>query len=145
MAAMSAESLTPQERTALLTLARQALEFVVRGQPLEPLNLGDYSPQLRAEGTSFVTLTKSGQLRGCIGALEPYQSLVEDVREHAIAAATQDYRFPSVSPAELADILIEISRLTKPEPLEYEDGDDLILKLRPGVGTEIPRFPEVPE
>ena len=53
------------------------------------------TPALQAEGASFVTLTVHGGLRGCIGALEPYQSLAEDVREHAAAAALNDYRFPA--------------------------------------------------
>jgi AmmeMemoRadiSam system protein A len=133
MKPMSDDQLTLEERDLLLKLARQALESVVTGGQLEPLDLELTSETLRCEGASFVTLTKSGQLRGCIGALEPYQPLVEDVREHAIAAATQDYRFPPVTPSELADISIEISRLTFPKPLDYKDADDLIAKLRPGI------------
>jgi AmmeMemoRadiSam system protein A len=80
-----------------------------------------------------------GNLRGCIGALEPYQSLAEDVREHAVAAALQDYRFPPVQASELAGIEIEVSRLTAPVPLEYKDAGDLPSKLRPGVDGVILR------
>jgi AmmeMemoRadiSam system protein A len=76
-------------------------------------------------------LTIDGQLRGCIGALEAYQPLVEDVREHAVAAALEDPRFPPLSEDELSRIQIEISRLTRPFPLEYKDADDLISKLGP--------------
>jgi AmmeMemoRadiSam system protein A len=133
MKPMSDDQLTLDERDLLLKLARQALESVVSGGRLEPLDLELTSETLRCEGASFVTLTKRGQLRGCIGALEPYQPLVEDVREHAIAAATQDYRFSPVITSELADISIEISRLTFPKPLDYKDADDLIAKLRPGI------------
>jgi AmmeMemoRadiSam system protein A len=133
MEPMSDDALTLEERNLLLKLARQALESAVTGERLEPLDLELTSETLRYEGASFVTLTKRGQLRGCIGALEPYQPLVDDVREHAIAAATQDYRFPPVTPGELADISIEISRLTVPKPLDYKDADDLIAKLRPGI------------
>jgi AmmeMemoRadiSam system protein A len=133
MKPMSDDQLTLEERDLLLKLARQALESVVSGGRLEPLDLELTSETLRCEGASFVTLTKHGQLRGCIGALEPYQPLVEDVREHAIAAASQDYRFSPVIPSELADISIEISRLTVPKPLDYKDADDLIAKLRPGI------------
>jgi AmmeMemoRadiSam system protein A len=81
----------------------------------------------------------SGQLRGCIGALEPYQPLAEDVREHAVAAALEDPRFPPVSERELNGIEIEISRLTRPISLEYKDANDLLSKLRPGVDGVILR------
>ncbi len=130
---MTTKNLTHQEQDLLLKLARQALELGVHGKPLEPLDLGALPPILREQGASFVTLTKRGQLRGCIGTLEPYRPLVEDVCEHAVDAATQDYRFPPVTPGELADISIEVSRLTKPEPLDYTGPDDLLARLRPGI------------
>jgi uncharacterized protein len=110
------DKLTPDEKKTLLGLARQALEAGVRGIPLPPLDSAVLTPTLRNEGASFVTLTVHGDLRGCIGALQPYQSLAEDVREHAVAAAMEDYRFPQVQENELAKIQIEVSRLTMPVP-----------------------------
>ncbi len=130
---MTAEKLTPKEQEILLTEARKALETIVKGERLEPLILNDYSDTLKEQGASFVTLTINGQLRGCIGALEPYQPLIEDVREHAIAAATQDYRFSPVNPKEISMIEIEISRLTKPQPVVYDHPLDIISKIRPGL------------
>ncbi len=130
---METKNLTLQEKETLLKLARQALELGLRGEKLPPLESVAQTPLLQAEGTCFVTLTRYGQLRGCIGALEPYQSLAEDVREHALAAALDDYRFPNLRLEELDEIKIEISRLTVPMPLEYADADDLLAKLRPGV------------
>jgi len=127
------DPLTPDEKQTLLRLARQALELGVRGEKIPPLDRASLTPRLLADGASFVTLTEGGQLRGCIGALEPYQSLAEDVREHAVAAALNDYRFPPVQSAELNGIQIEVSRLTAPVPLEYSDAADLPAKLRPGV------------
>lgn len=126
------EHLTSEEKQTLLRLARQALETGVRGEPLPPLDQASLTPALLSEGASFITLTVHGNLRGCIGALEPYQPLAEDVREHAVAAALEDYRFPTVQAAELAGIKIEVSRLTVPESLEYTDADDLLARLRPG-------------
>src|SRR5258705_6368794 len=99
---------------------------------LPALDHATLTPMLQSEGASFITLTEGGQLRGCIGALHPYQPLAEDVREHAVAAALQDYRFPPVEPQELSKIEIEISRLTVPEPLAYNSPEDLLAKLRPG-------------
>lgn len=136
---MVPERLTSEEKQYLLQLARESLEKGVCGELLPQVNLDTISPCLRASGASFVTLTRHGDLRGCIGALEPYQSLAEDVREHAIAAALDDYRFPPVQAHELPDIKIEISRLTIPVPLEYNEPHNLPQLLRPGVDGVILR------
>jgi AmmeMemoRadiSam system protein A len=125
------EKLTLEEQKILLRLAREALERGVRGQPLPPLDLSVLPASLREEGSAFVTLMHYGQLRGCIGSLEPYQPLAEDAREHAVAAALKDPRFPPVREDELSAIEIEISRLTRPVPLEYRDAEDLLSKLHP--------------
>jgi AmmeMemoRadiSam system protein A len=127
------EKLTLEEQRTLLRMAREAMETAVRGERLPPLQTEALTPSLREQGASFVTLTIRGQLRGCIGALEAHQPLAEDVREHAVAAALEDPRFPPVSEAELSRIQIEVSRLTRPVPLEYGDANDLLSKLRPHV------------
>ena len=102
------DPLTPEEKQTLLRLARQALELGVRGEKLPPLDWDSLSPRLHEDGASFVTLTIRGNLRGCIGALEAYQPLAEDVREHAISAALDDYRFSPVQVGELNGIQIEV-------------------------------------
>src|SRR5512146_3471308 len=113
------ERLSDEEKKTLLGLARAALEKGVTGNTLHALDAEKLTPALREMGASFVTLTIDGQLRGCIGALEPYQPLAEDVQEHAVAAALDDPRFPPVSRSEVDRIAIEVSRLTFPQPLEY--------------------------
>ncbi|MFZ3080589.1 MAG: AmmeMemoRadiSam system protein A [Bellilinea sp.] len=133
MGELSVGGLTPEEKRELLKLAREALEMGVRGQSIAPLDVNSLLPILREQGASFVTLTKNGQLRGCIGTLEARLPLAEDVREHAIAAGLDDYRFPPVSPRELDEIEIEISRLTTPQPLEYTSPEELLRALRPGI------------
>ncbi|HEY5729088.1 MAG TPA: AmmeMemoRadiSam system protein A [Anaerolineales bacterium] len=127
------ESLTRKEQQILLRMAREAMEHAVRGEKPPPLDPSTLAPALREEGATFVTLTISGQLRGCIGTLDAYQPLAADVREHAIAAALEDPRFPPVSEDELSRIQVEVSRLTRPAPLEYKDADDLVSRLRPHV------------
>jgi hypothetical protein len=129
---MDTDCLTQEEKDILLKLARQSLESGVRGESLPRLDLKSLPPRLCSDGASFVTLRLRGELRGCIGALEPYQPLAEDVCEHAIAAALSDYRFPPVQPDELPHINIEVSRLTVPRPLDYTGPDDLLSQLRPG-------------
>ncbi len=125
------DRLTDEEKKTLLGLAREALQAGVTGQGLHALQPDRLTPALREIGASFVTLTINGQLRGCIGALEPYQPLAEDVREHAVAAALEDPRFPPVARDEVEHIEIEVSRLTLPKPLEYSNAEDLLGKLRP--------------
>jgi AmmeMemoRadiSam system protein A len=124
--------LTPDERTTLLKIARQSLIDAANGRSATPLP-EHLTPALLEIGASFVTLTVRGQLRGCIGTLEAYQPLAKDVRQRAAQAATQDYRFPQVRPSEVGLIHIEISRLTKPEPLPYSDPAELPKLLRPHV------------
>lgn len=132
-------SLTDEEKQTLLRLAREAVETAVRGLALPPVDKQALTPALRENGASFVTLTIHGELRGCIGALEAYQPLIEDVREHAIAAALKDPRFPPVSENELSRIHIEVSRLTSPTALEYANAEDLLKKLRPHIDGVILR------
>lgn len=132
-------SLTHEEQQILLRLAREAITLRVQGRKLPRLDLASLPERLRNPGASFITLTLRGGLRGCIGALEPYQPLAEDVREHAAAAALEDPRFAPVREDELSAIRIEISRLTRPVPLEYIDADDLLSKLKPHVDGVILR------
>ncbi len=125
--------LSNADRQTLLKVAREAITAAAASHALPDLDLRNFSADLRANGASFVTLTISGRLRGCIGTLEAYQPLVLDVQEHAAAAAIQDYRFPPVSAAEVPLLQIEISRLTPTQPLEYSDWQELIARLRPGI------------
>lgn len=130
---MLADFLNTEECNLLLKLARQALEFSVRGDPLPEIHLEELPPKLAKNGATFVTLTKAGSLRGCIGTLEPYRPLAIDVQQHTIAAAFNDYRFPNVSLDELSAIEIEISCLTEPKQLRYDSPEKLPEIVRPGV------------
>jgi len=133
------ENLTQEEQQTLLRMAREAMEHAVRGEKPPSMRSEILTQNLREKGASFVTLTIGGQLRGCIGALEAYQPLADDVCEHAVAAALEDPRFPSVREDELSRIQLEVSRLTRPVSLEYKDADDLLSKLRPHVDGVILR------
>jgi AmmeMemoRadiSam system protein A len=101
---------TPPQRADLLTIARRAIRERVRGLPLS--NTSPEDPGLCAPGAAFVTLTRAGVLRGCIGYVHATQPLAEAVGHAAASAATGDPRFPSVTAAELAEIRIEISVLS---------------------------------
>lgn len=125
--------LTEADKRTMLQLARQALEAGVRGVKLPPVDYENLPPLFRKEGASFVTLTRGGELRGCIGAIEAFQPLAEDIREHAMAAAAEDYRFPPVTVDELPSIAVEVSYLTPLQPVEYDRPADLPGHLRPHI------------
>jgi AmmeMemoRadiSam system protein A len=126
-------SLSEEERTYLLTLAREAVDHAARGQDPPAVDKENVPRDLLRDGASFVTLNRDGRLRGCIGSLEARRPLVLDVQQNAVGAATRDPRFPSVRPEELDDLTIEISVLSLPEPLQYDSVEDLCNKLRPSV------------
>lgn len=90
-------------------------------------------PALDQPAATFVTLTRKGELRGCIGSLEAYRPLRTDVEENARAAAFRDPRFPPVVAAEWPAIGVEVSLLTPPEDLPFADEEDLKAKLRPNI------------
>src|SRR5208282_1380083 len=103
------------------------------GQPGRVVANAALSPLLTAPGAAFVTLRRSGQLRGCIGSPVARRPLVEDVVEHAFNAAFRDPRFPKLHVLELAGLELSVSVLTPPEPMGFEDEADLLGQLRPGV------------
>ena len=88
---------------------------------------------LRESRSTFVTLTRDGELRGCVGALEAQRPLAEDVADNARAAAFEDSRFEPLTLEEFARTGIEVSLLSTPKTLAFDDHADLLCKLRRGV------------
>ncbi len=129
---MKPAHLTASECNYLLRLARESLEAVVKTGSLSPLptNLPE---NLQREGASFVTLIHKGELRGCIGVIEPIRSLAEDVRENTMGAAFYDPRFSKVQPHELEGMAIEIAILSSLKRIEYQGETELIEALKPMV------------
>lgn len=124
-----------EDRKLLLGTARESI--VARLENRQPdINRGN-ATHLMQEAASFVSLHtyiyEQEKLRGCIGSLEAHRPLLEDVVDNAQAAAFRDPRFPSVSSDELDGIVIDISILSSPEPLQFDTEDDLLSQLRPGI------------
>ena len=111
----SPQSLTPEQRTALLSIARQAIRDRVCGRSVSQSPPTD--PALQAPGAAFVTLTRDGALRGCIGYVYALRPLAEAVAHCAVSAATGDPRFPPVTNRELSDLQVEISVLSPLRPV----------------------------
>lgn len=123
--------LTHENQNTLLDIARASiLNGLKQGRSLL-IRLADYPPALQAPHASFVTLQINAQLRGCIGSLEAWRPLVEDVAENAFAAAFRDPRFPPVTEQEFEQLDYHISILSPSEPLEFKSENDLLNKLRP--------------
>lgn len=113
--------LTGGEKEELLGIARRAADAYVKEGRVPDEAPG--AEKLRAPGAAFVTLTDEGRLRGCIGYTEPTAPLYRTVQECAVAAATEDPRFPPVSPNEVGRLRIEISVLTPLLPIRPENID----------------------
>ncbi len=132
-------NLSKNQGQALVRLARRTIMERLGQETAgdEPGNLTDSSFQ-EMRGT-FVTLTIKDQLRGCIGSLDTTDSILEGVRRNAVNAAFNDPRFSPLKADELDQVDIEVSILTEPQPLEYQDGGDLLSKLRVNVDGVILR------
>lgn len=113
----------------LLAIARESLA--------EAFGLGRGSerrdPWLREPGACFITLMRHGQLRGCVGSIQAYRPLLEDVWSNARAAAFSDTRFPPLGREELADVSIEVSLLSPSEPVACSCEEEAVAVLRPGL------------
>lgn len=104
-------SLTEEEKTKLLTLARNSVEHAVREQRrYEPDAVTEEA--LNRESGAFVTITENGALRGCIGYTDPVEPLYQTVRDTATLAAFRDPRFTPVTLEELPKLAYEISVLS---------------------------------
>jgi len=127
------EPLTLEEGAYLVRLARKTIEVYLSGKfPAPP---EDAPGKLKRKQGVFVTLNTypEKELRGCIGFPLPEYPLLEATMRAAIASATQDPRFPPVTPDELSRIVVEVSALTPPEEIRFEDPKDLPKLIRIGV------------
>jgi AmmeMemoRadiSam system protein A len=106
----------------LVELAKETIESYVREKrTFKPLE--EPVPEMQGRAGTFVSLHDSrGNLRGCIGTIEPQQPTVaQEVIQNAISAATRDPRFPPVQPEELEDLDIKVDVLTEPELIDSLD------------------------
>jgi len=120
------------DKKILLKIARASILEEFEGKKLINRDelIKEY-PFLAEERATFVTLKIDGNLRGCIGSILPRMALIDDVIYNAKQAAFNDPRFPPLTPEEYKKIHIEVSILTIPEKLEYEDEKDLKRKIVP--------------
>jgi AmmeMemoRadiSam system protein A len=109
----------PSQHHPFVQLARDAIEAYVRsGKRITPPE--NLPPEFAQPAGTFVSLhLPDGELRGCIGTIEPvHDTLAEEIIANAISAATRDPRFPPVRADELDQLDISVDVLTAPEPIE---------------------------
>ncbi len=138
----SGSQLTRAGERELLRIARASIEAVVLGREIPEFVTED--AVLKGNCGAFVTITKEGMLRGCIGYVLPVMSLSQAVSQAAVSAATKDARFPPLSPSELDKVHLEISVLTPPRPVkdvsEIQVGKDgLIVRMGNRSGLLLPQ------
>lgn len=129
---------SPAEQQQLREIAKQSILTGLEHQHSMEVNLADYSEHLQEKRASFVTLnlpTKKGshELRGCIGTLNPYRALAEDIAQNAYAAAFSDPRFPALNQSEYERLEYHISVLSDTKPMQFDSEHALLAQMRPGI------------
>lgn len=110
-----------QEKEKLLEIARLTINEYLKSRKVFKVDESELSDVMKSECGAFVTLHKEGALRGCIGRFVADEALYKIVQKMAIAAATEDHRFPVVEQKEMSEIDIEISVLTPLKKIESTD------------------------
>jgi AmmeMemoRadiSam system protein A len=105
-----------EKESPLVKLARSVVESYVAQKKLpSPEGLERFEAE---RAGVFVSIKKHGQLRGCIGTIEPASaSIVAEVQQNAISASTKDPRFEPVQADELPDLVYSVDVLKPPEPI----------------------------
>jgi AmmeMemoRadiSam system protein A len=122
----------------LLAIAREAIASAAH----VPIRCDWAEPWLRIPVATFVTLRCDGELRGCIGTVDPHRALGDDVANNARAAAYQDRRFDPVTSAERLRLGIEVSLLSVRRPITASTEAEAAAALRPGVDGVVFEFEE---
>lgn len=121
--------LNEEQRKALLRIARQSIAAVIEGHSVD-WKADDFDETLQQPAGAFVTLTRDGDLRGCIGSIRAVEPLYTAVASSAISAAFRDPRFPPLAPGELEHLELEISVMG---PIERVTDIDAIVVGRDGL------------
>ncbi|MBL8785566.1 MAG: AmmeMemoRadiSam system protein A [Deltaproteobacteria bacterium] len=111
--------LTKKSKLRLLEIAREAVFYRLQRGSVPPFSVSE--PELLVPAGAFVSLHLDGNLRGCIGSMHATEPLFETVADMAIEAATNDPRFPQLTPKDLSKCDLEVSVLTPFVPIEASE------------------------
>jgi hypothetical protein len=123
--------LSDSDYVILVKTARKAVtEFLSNGSRIKLES--EFEKKFSFNSGVFVTLNKPDGLRGCIGFPMPVKKLSRAIVDGAIAAATEDPRFPPVTTKELDDIMFEVTVLTPPMEIDVSDPIEYLSKIKVG-------------
>jgi len=127
------KALLDEHGFTLVLLAAASIDHGLKHSQPVPVDLNKHAPELRQTGACFITLTRSGKLRGCIGSPEAHRPLVADISTNAFQAAFKDPRFPPLAPIERNELQLSISVLSSQSPLIFQSEQEFMAQLRPNV------------
>jgi len=126
--------ISARDQVLLLDWARQQLVATAQGEGLIAVPFADITDDLQHAGSAFVSLYEGDRLRGCmIDDFVSHEPLYRNILRNTALAASGDNRFPPVGPEEVDGLRIAISIITEPEALSFDDPEDLVRQLQPGV------------
>ena len=115
--------LTDAQKTALLALAKDSIVAQVTGRP----DAARLDVDLPDSSGAFVTIKRRGELRGCLGTLQCSRGLAAEVARCAADAASEDPRFPPVSPDEIPELSVEVSVLGPLQEIDPRDSSAIVI------------------
>ena len=125
--------MSPRSKKFLLALARQTIvDYFEVGKKIKLTDSDMPGKELTDKRATFVTLTESGGLRGCVGSLIAKKKMYEDVINNSLYAAFGDTRFDPVTKEDIPKIKIEISVLSESKPYAHKNTQDLLGKIKVG-------------
>ena len=125
-------NLGKDEQHSLLDIARQSISHGLETGRALSIDTARLSKNLQVDSAVFTTLTRGGELRGCVGSMQAVDPLAQAVAKSAFNAAFRDRRFGRVESAELDQLRIEISVLSTLDPIDVDSRQALLDALKPG-------------
>ena len=122
--------LSDDDGQVLVKMARTAVTEYLQNNT--KINNKEFNSRFNIDSGIFVTITKENSLRGCIGYPLPIKKLSNAVIDSAIAAATEDPRFPAINPNELDNLIFEVTVLTPPIEINVEKYEDYLSIIKVG-------------
>ena len=122
--------LSDDDGQILVKMARNAVTEYLQNNTR--INNKEFNSRFNIDSGIFVTITKENSLRGCIGYPLPIKKLSNAVIDSAIAAATEDPRFPAINPNELDNLIFEVTVLTPPIEIKVEKHEDYLSAIKIG-------------
>ena len=120
--------LSDDDGQVLVKMARTAVTEYLQNNT--KINNKEFNSRFNIDSGIFVTITKENSLRGCIGYPLPIKKLSNAVIDSAIAAATEDPRFPAINPNELDNLIFEVTVLTPPIEIKVENMKTIFQQLK---------------